>query len=177
MLSGNGTTRAGLIRHIVSHGDVDIAITSYPLVRRDIGLLKDYRFRYVILDEAQNIKNAGSVAAQAVKQLQADTRFALTGTPMENGVGELWSLFDFVLPGYLPGYQPFLRRYQDGENAEDLLRRIQPFLIRRLKQDVLEELPDKMETTLTARMTAEQEQIYRDLEVTPLLATAQPTDA
>ncbi len=161
VLSGNGTTRAGLIRHIVSHGDVDIAITSYPLVRRDIGLLKDYRFRYVILDEAQNIKNAGSVAAQAVKQLQADTRFALTGTPMENGVGELWSLFDFVLPGYLPGYQPFLRRYQDGENAEDLLRRIQPFLIRRLKQDVLEELPDKMETTLTARMTAEQEQIYR----------------
>jgi len=115
----------------------------------------------VILDEAQNIKNAGSVAAQAVKQLQADTRFALTGTPMENGVGELWSLFDFVLPGYLPGYHAFVRKYQDGENAEDLLRRIQPFLIRRLKQDVLEELPDKLETTLTAGMTPEQERIYR----------------
>lgn len=161
VLNGNGTQRSGLIRHITAHGDVDVAITSYPLIRRDIGLLKEYPFRFVILDEAQNIKNAGSVAAQAVKQLQADTRFALTGTPMENGVGELWSLFDFVLPGYLPGYNTFLRKYQDGENAEDLLRRIKPFLIRRLKQDVLEELPDKMETTLTARMTPEQEQIYR----------------
>ena len=161
VLSGNGTQRAGLIRHITSNGDVDVVITSYPLIRRDISLLKDFRFRFVILDEAQNIKNAGSVAAQAVKQLQADTRFALTGTPMENGVGELWSLFDFVLPGYLPGYNTFLRKYQDGENAADLLKRIQPFLIRRLKQDVLEELPDKMETTLTARMTPEQERIYR----------------
>ena len=161
VLSGNGTQRAGLIRHITSNGDVDVVITSYPLIRRDITLLKDFRFRFVILDEAQNIKNAGSVAAQAVKQLQADTRFALTGTPMENGVGELWSLFDFVLPGYLPGYNTFLRKYQDGENAADLLKRIQPFLIRRLKQDVLEELPDKMETTLTARMTPEQERVYR----------------
>ena len=160
VLSGNGTQRAGLIRHIISHGDVDVVITSYPLIRRDIQLLKDFRFRFVILDEAQNIKNAGSVAAQAVKQLQADTRFALTGTPMENGVGELWSLFDFVLPGYLPGYNAFLRKYQDGENAEDLLKRIRPFLIRRLKQDVLEELPDKMEITMTARMTPEQEKIY-----------------
>ena len=161
VMSGNGTQRAGLIRHIIRNGDVDVVITSYPLIRRDITLLKDHRFRFVILDEAQNIKNAGSVAAQAVKQLQADTRFALTGTPMENGVGELWSLFDFVLPGYLPGYNTFLRKYQDGENAQDLLKRIQPFLIRRLKQDVLEELPDKMETTLTARMTPEQEKIYR----------------
>ena len=161
VLSGSGTQRAGLIRHITSNGDVDVVITSYPLIRRDITLLKDFRFRFVILDEAQNIKNAGSVAAQAVKQLQADTRFALTGTPMENGVGELWSLFDFVLPGYLPGYNTFLRKYQDGENAADLLKRIQPFLIRRLKQDVLEELPDKMETVLTARMTPEQERVYR----------------
>ena len=161
VLSGNGTQRAGLIRHIINHGDVDVLITSYPLIRRDITLLKEHPFRFVILDEAQNIKNAGSVAAQAVKQLQADTRFALTGTPMENGVGELWSIFDFVLPGYLPGYNTFLRKYQDGENAADLLKRIQPFLIRRLKQDVLEELPDKMETTLTARMTPEQDRIYR----------------
>ena len=161
VLSGDGNRRAGLIRHILEHGDVDVMITSYPLIRRDIELMKDYRFRFVILDEAQNIKNAGSVAAGAVKQLQADTRFALTGTPMENGVGELWSIFDFVLPGYLPGYNTFVRRYQDGENAEDLLRRIRPFLTRRLKQEVLEELPDKLETTLTARMTPEQEKLYR----------------
>ena len=161
ILNGNGMQRAGMIRHITEHGDVDVAITSYPLIRRDIDLLRNYAFRYVILDEAQNIKNAGSVAAQAVKQLHGDSRFALTGTPMENGVGELWSLFDFVLPGYLPGYNAFLRRYQDGENGEDLLRRIRPFLTRRLKQEVLEELPDKMEITLTAQMTPDQNRIYR----------------
>ena len=161
VLNGNGVQRASMIRHIAEHGDVDIAITSYPLIRRDISLLKEIPFRFLILDEAQNIKNAGSVAAQAVKQLQGDTRFALTGTPMENGIGELWSIFDFVLPGYLPGYNTFLRRYQDGENSEDLLRRIRPFLIRRLKQEVLDELPDKMEITLTAQMTPEQNRIYR----------------
>ncbi len=161
ILSGTAQQRSVLIRHIAEHGDVDVAITSYPLIRRDIDLLKEIRFRFLVLDEAQNIKNAGSVAAQAAKQLQGDTRFALTGTPMENGVGELWSLFDFVLPGYLPGYNSFLRKYQDGENAADLLRRIRPFLTRRLKQDVLEELPDKMEITLKAQMTPEQQRIYR----------------
>ena len=161
ILNGTAAQRTVMIRHIAEHGDVDVAITSYPLIRRDIELLKDIRFRFLILDEAQNIKNAGSVAAQAAKQLKGDTRFALTGTPMENGVGELWSIFDFVLPGYLPGYNSFLRKYQDGENAADLLRRIRPFLIRRLKQEVLEELPDKMEITMKAQMTPEQQQIYR----------------
>ena len=160
ILNGTAQQRSGMIRHIAEHGDVDVAITSYPLVRRDVEQLKEIRFRFLILDEAQNIKNAGSVAAQAVKQLQGDTRFALTGTPMENGVGELWSIFDFVLPGYLPGYNSFLRKYQDGENAADLLRRIRPFLTRRLKQDVLDELPDKMEITMKAQMTPEQRQIY-----------------
>ena len=161
ILNGTAQQRGELIRHITRTGDVDVAITSYPLIRRDAEQLKSIRFRFLILDEAQNIKNAGSVAAQAVKQLQGDTRFALTGTPMENGVGELWSLFDFVLPGYLPGYNTFMRKYQDGENAADLLRRIRPFLIRRLKGDVLEELPEKMEITLKAQMTPEQQRIYR----------------
>ncbi len=161
VLSGNGEQRGRLIRHIQEHRDVEVLITSYPLIRRDIDLLKEISFRFVILDEAQNIKNAGSMAAAAVKQLQAVTRFALTGTPMENGIGELWSIFDFVLPGYLPGYNTFLRRYQDGENAQDLLRRIRPFLLRRLKQEVLEELPEKTEKVLIARMTPEQERIYQ----------------
>ena len=161
ILSGTGVQRAGMIRHIAENGDVDVAITSYPLIRRDIALLQEIPFHFLILDEAQNIKNAGSAAAQAVKRLRGETRFALTGTPMENGIGELWSIFDFVLPGYLPSYHTFLRRYQDGENAEDLLRRIRPFLTRRLKQEVLEELPDKMEMTLTAQMTPEQNRVYR----------------
>lgn len=161
VLSGTAEQREKLIRHVTESGDVDVLITSYPLIRRDIEILDSYAFRFVILDEAQHIKNAGSMAAAAVKRLQADTRFALTGTPMENGIGELWSIFDFVLPGYLPGYNTFLRKYQDGENGEDLNRRIKPFLLRRLKQDVLTELPEKMETVLSAAMTPEQEKIYQ----------------
>lgn len=161
VLNGNAEQREKLIEHVKENGDVDVLITSYPLIRRDIEILDGYSFRFVILDEAQHIKNAGSVAAAAVKRLQADTRFALTGTPMENGVGELWSIFDFVLPGYLPGYNSFLRKYQEGENGEDLERRIKPFLLRRLKQDVLTELPEKLETILTAAMTPEQEKVYQ----------------
>lgn len=137
-----------------------MVITSYPLIRRDVELMNDIHFRFVILDEAQQIKNAGSVGALAVKQLQADTRFALTGTPMENSTGELWSIFDFVLPGYLGNYSAFLRRYQDGQDLDDLRCRIRPFLMRRLKRDVLSELPDKNETVLTAQMTQEQQKVY-----------------
>lgn len=161
VVSGTASQRASQIRHVREAHDIDVLITSYPLIRQDIDLMRDLPFRFAILDEAQNIKNAGSKAAQAVKQLTAQTRFALTGTPLENGVGELWSIFDFVLPGYLLGYAAFLRRYQDGEEAEDLRRRIRPFLMRRLKKDVLPELPEKLESTLTAQMTPEQEKVYQ----------------
>lgn len=161
VLNGSSAQRASQIRHVKEVGDVEVLITSYPLIRRDIDQLTDIPFRLVILDEAQHIKNAGSVGAVAVKQLQARTRFALTGTPMENSAGELWSLFDFVLPGYLNTYSAFLRRYQDGQDAEDLRRRIRPFLMRRLKKDVLTELPDKLETVLTAQMTPEQQRVYQ----------------
>ena len=161
VISGSAVQRERMWAHILEAGDVDVAITSYPLIRRDIGWMADYSFRFAILDEAQNIKNAGSQVASAVKRLQADTRLALTGTPMENGIGELWSIFDFVLPGYLPPYSTFLRRYQDGMNSEDLRMRIGPFLTRRLKQEVLSELPDKIETRLTAAMTPEQRNVYQ----------------
>ena len=87
------------------------------MIRQDIEQLTTIEFRFAILDEAQHIKNAGSKGAQAVRQLQAQTRFALTGTPLENGVGELWSIFNFVLPGYLLSYSAFLRRYQDGTDV------------------------------------------------------------
>ena len=161
VLSGTGAQRASQIEHVKKAGDVDVLITSYPLIRRDIELMRDIRFRYVILDEAQQIKNAGSVGALAVKQLQADARFALTGTPMENSIGELWSIFDFVLPGYLGSYASFLRRYQDAGELDDLRRRVRPFLMRRLKKDVLTELPDKIEQVLTAQMTQEQQKVYQ----------------
>ncbi len=161
VLSGSSAQRASQIRHVKEARDVDVLITSYPLIRRDIDHMTDISFRFAILDEAQYIKNAGSVGAAAVKQLQAQTRFALTGTPMENSTGELWSIFDFVLPGYLNSYGVFLRRYQDGGNAEELRRKIRPFLLRRLKKDVLTELPDKLEEVMTAQMSPEQSKVYR----------------
>ncbi len=161
VMAGTAAQRASQIRHVKEVGDVDVLITSYPLIRQDIQLLSDIDFRFAILDEAQHIKNAGSKGAIAVRQLKAQTRFALTGTPLENGVGELWSIFNFVLPGFLLSYSAFMRRYQDGSDSDDLRRRISPFLMRRLKKDVLTELPDKIETVMTAQMSPEQQKVYQ----------------
>ncbi len=161
VMAGTAAQRASQIRHVKEVGDVDVLITSYPLIRQDIQLLSDIDFRFAILDEAQHIKNAGSKGAIAVRQLKAQTRFALTGTPLENGVGELWSIFNFVLPGYLLSYSAFMRRYQDGSESDDLRSRISPFLMRRLKKDVLTELPDKIETVMTAQMSPEQSKVYQ----------------
>ena len=140
---------------------VDVYITSYPLIRRDIAQLSHIEFRFAILDEAQYIKNAMSVGAGAVKQLKAKTRFALTGTPMENHPGELWSIFDFVLPGYLLSFAQFMHRFGTGEELDVLRRRIRPFLLRRLKGDVLTELPEKNEIVMMADMTEEQRRVYQ----------------
>lgn len=141
--------------------DIDVYLTSYPLIRRDIGQLSAVSFRFAILDEAQYIKNAMSVGAGAVKQLKAQTRFALTGTPMENHPGELWSIFDFVLPGYLLSFAQFMHRFGAGEETDVLRRRIRPFLLRRLKGDVLRELPEKNEIEMMADMTEEQRRVYQ----------------
>lgn len=161
VLSGSQSKRSVDIAHLKEKRDADAVIISYPLIRRDIAQLSEIPFRFAVLDEAQYIKNAQSVGAAAVKQLNAVTRFALSGTPMENSISELWSLFDFVLPGYLDNYTAFLHRYAEGERNEELLRKIRPFLLRRLKSDVLKELPKKIETTLYAQMPADQELVYR----------------
>ena len=161
IISGTAPQRRRMWEHLRDHGDVDVAITSYPLLRRDAEWIGEIVFRFAVLDEAQNIKNAGSLVASSARQIQADTRLALTGTPLENGIGELWSIFDFVLPGYLPSYHSFLRKYQDGMNSAQLRERIQPFLTRRIKKDVLTELPDKLETRLTSAMTPGQRDVYR----------------
>ncbi|MBQ9197866.1 MAG: DEAD/DEAH box helicase [Clostridia bacterium] len=161
LLSGSQQARADQISQLTEGDAPDVVLTSYPLIRRDVGLLSDIQFRFAILDEAQQIKNSASVGAHAVKQLKAQTRIALTGTPMENHAGELWSIFDFILPGYLPRAGAFMRRYGEGENSEELMRRIRPFLMRRLKKDVLTELPDKLELTMMAEMTPEQRKVYQ----------------
>ncbi len=161
LLSGAQPARAEQIRLLTTPDAPDVLVTSYPLIRRDAPLLSGVTFRFAILDEAQHIKNSASVGAHAVKLLSAQTRIALTGTPMENHAGELWSIFDFILPGYLPRASAFMRRYGEGENIEELMRRIRPFLMRRLKKDVLTELPDKLEVTLMAEMPPEQRKVYQ----------------
>ncbi len=164
VVAGEGAqqARAQVINRLASpENDVDVYITSYPLIRRDIAQLGRIAFRFAILDEAQYIKNAMSVGAGAVKQLKAQTRFALTGTPMENHPGELWSIFDFALPGYLLSFAQFMHRFGTGEESDVLRRRIRPFLLRRLKGDVLKELPEKIEIEMMADMTEEQRRVYQ----------------
>ena len=159
LVQGNQPEREALLRRAAEEAP-DVLITSYPLIRRDIEQLSRMSFHFAILDEAQQIKNAQSVAARAVKKLQARTRLALTGTPMENHAGELWSLMDFCLPGYLPSYPRFLKRYQDGNSWDDLRTRIRPFLLRRIREDVLNELPPLMEHTMYCELTEDQKKVY-----------------
>ena len=145
---------------IRQEGDMDVVITSYPLLRRDIDQIAEYPFRMAVLDEAQHIKNPQSLSAVAADRLTAETRVALTGTPMENSPGELWSIFNFVLPGYLMTLSQFMRRHGDGSGADVLRRRIRPFLLRRLKSDVLPELPEKIESRVLCDMPPEQKNVY-----------------
>ena len=141
---------------------VDLVITSYPLLRRDQEIYAGLEFSYCFLDEAQHIKNPHTINAHSVKAIRAGAKFALTGTPIENSLAELWSIFDFILPGYLHSRQRFAQRFEapiirdgDEEAVCDLARRIRPFVLRRTKKDVLPELPAKIETTLQAELTTE----------------------
>ncbi|HHT15316.1 MAG TPA: DEAD/DEAH box helicase family protein [Clostridiales bacterium] len=161
ILQGTREERRLMLGSFKGANKPDLIIVSYPTLRQDIEELQPFSFRYCILDEAQAIKTPTSRAAQAAKRISARCRIAMSGTPMENHVGELWSLYDYCLPGYLSDYRTFVRQYEDGENAEDLRRRIRPFLMRRLKKEVAGELPDKLETTFACRMNAEQRRAYR----------------
>ena len=166
VVSGPREERRRAIEEIKRDPSVDVVLTSYPLLRRDIEHLRDIPLRFAILDEAQSVKNAQSQGAVAAKELDAQVRVALTGTPMENHTGELWSIFDFVLPGYLGTQAAFLRRYGGGERADELRERIRPFLMRRLKSEVLADLPRKREEYVYAAMTPEQTRVYDSLMLT-----------
>ncbi|MBP5651788.1 MAG: DEAD/DEAH box helicase, partial [Lachnospiraceae bacterium] len=151
---------------IESYADYDVVITSYPLMRRDVALYRKILFETIFLDEAQFIKNAASLNAQSVKLLRAEHRFALTGTPIENSLSELWSIFDFIMPNFLMAHSRFAARYEkpiiagDTEVLESLNTRIRPFIMRRMKKDVLKELPGKLEEKMIATMTEEQKKVY-----------------
>lgn len=158
---------AGSRKEKIRKSRADILLTSYDLLKRDVEAYQEALFDTVFIDEAQNIKNHGTQTAKAVKALGCARRFALTGTPIENSLSELWSIFDFLMPGFLGGYKHFKEKYeqpvaarQDEVAAERLRRMIKPFILRRLKKEVLKELPDKLEEVVYSRMETAQREIY-----------------
>ncbi len=159
-------------KHFESLGSADIAITSYALLRRDIDRYRNIRFSTVILDEAQHIKNPDSRNAKAACALEADARFILTGTPLENSLRDVWSLFDFLLPGYLGSRKDFQERYEkpllDGESGplwERLNRRVRPRMLRRKKANLLKDLPDKIEQIVEVELSPAQKDAYTRLQI------------
>ena len=164
IISGTPQERADLMQQST---DVPVWITTYPLIRKDVDLYKAQIFDACFIDEAQFIKNPTSLGAKAVKAVQAKHRFALTGTPIENTLSELWSIFDFVMPGFFGRYRQFEECYEkpilrdhDSVQMQKLRRKIRPFVLRRMKKEVLTELPDKIETRRMAEMGAKQRKIY-----------------
>jgi superfamily II DNA or RNA helicase len=165
-----------LTAEAVAHFDeYDLILTTYGTLRRDVKALKDVRFDYVILDEAQAIKNAETVSAKAARLLQADHRLALSGTPIENHLGELWSLFEFLNPGMLGHNEKWITR-SNGQRSSDagesggevcthdlVARAIRPYILRRTKQQVASDLPEKTEQTLYCELKPAQRKLYDEL--------------
>lgn len=165
LIIGNANEREAKIKQI-DYNHKSIYITSYDSLRRDIEIYSGV-FRFVVADEAQYIKNQFALKSTAIKQIKSDMNFALTGTPIENGLADLWSIFDYLMPGYLASYNHFKSRYEtlimneDDEALEILKKRVQPFILRRTKKDVLHELPDKIEEIYYCRLDEEQEKLYQ----------------
>ncbi len=155
-------------REKLSHyREFDVLVTSYDLLKRDIENYQDMEFSYQIIDEAQYIKNHTTAAAKAVKAVKSRTRYALTGTPIENRLSELWSIFDFLIPGYLYGYDVFrnefeapIVRNEDQGALERLQRMTSPFILRRMKENVLKDLPEKLEENRYVKFEPKQQKLY-----------------
>jgi SNF2 family DNA or RNA helicase len=147
--------------------DFDVIITSYTLLQKDIEVYSQFPFSYAILDEAQHIKNRGTRNAKSVKMIQATHRLILTGTPIENSLDELWSLMDFLMPGFLSTYDRFLEKYirvqgqQQSENIEYLRKKVAPFILRRMKSDVLHDLPPVAEIVYHTQLSDTQAALYK----------------
>ena len=166
VIKGTLEERKQLISKIQNY---DIIITSYDLLKRDIDLYKqkNYQFRFVIADEAQYLKNSNTQNAKSIKNIKADTRYALTGTPIENSLSELWSIFDYIMPGYLFSYKKFKSLFEVPiikDNNQKAMKKLKmliaPFVLRRNKKEVLTELPEKTITVLNNEMGNEQRNIY-----------------
>ncbi|MDP4179892.1 MAG: DEAD/DEAH box helicase [Bacillota bacterium] len=164
VIAGTKGERDSLIEEMEKY---DIVVTSYGALKRDIEQYEKREFSYIFVDEAQHIKNPATLNAGSVKSLNSKGCFAMTGTPIENTLTELWSVFDFIMPGYLMSHQKFIKKFEtpivrnsDKEALMKLSRFIKPFVLRRLKKDVLKELPEKIESKVIAEMTSEQKKLY-----------------
>ena len=169
VLTIEGPERAERFPKIPDH---DLIITSYALLRRDAEHYKGFVFSTTTLDEAQHIKNPGSQNARAACAIRSKSRFILTGTPLENSIRDLWSLFDFLLPGYLGTRKDFQERYEKplaaGESAgvwPRLLRRVRPWMLRRRKSEILKELPAKIEQVVQVELSPDQKAAYTQLQI------------
>lgn len=157
----------------------DVLVTSYDLLKRDIAEYEELTFSYEILDEAQYIKNHSTAASKAVKVIKSRTKFALTGTPIENRLSELWSIFDYLMPGFLYGYDVFKKetetpivKNKDEKATARLKQMVSPFILRRLKGEVLKDLPDKLEEIRYAKLEEKQQKLY-DGQVVHMLQVVQ----
>ena len=163
VLVGTKIKREELKNHLEN---TNIYITSYGLLREDKDFYLDNFFKVMVIDEAQNIKNNQAGITKVVKSIKAETKIALTGTPIENSISELWSIFDYIMPGFLNNQKNFESRYkitdfeQDGEKLDVLAKLINPFILRRKKKDVILDLPDKIENNIYVDLTDEQKKIY-----------------
>jgi SNF2 family DNA or RNA helicase len=164
VVAGSASEREELIK---AHEEYDVLVTSYDLLKRDIECYEEILFDTEVIDEAQYIKNQSTQAAKAVKMIQAKTKFALTGTPIENRLSELWSIFDYLMPGILYSYHHFKAEIEipivqdnDEVSLKRLHRLISPFILRRLKKDVLKDLPDKLENVIYSKMEGKQLELY-----------------
>lgn len=163
-VDGTPVQRKKLLNDIT---DFDIVITSYSLLQKDIDFYKTIVFAYAILDEAQNIKNRGTRNAKSVKMIQAAHKLILTGTPIENSLDELWSLFDFLMPGLLSTYDRFVERYirspnqGQGKNLDTLRQKASPFILRRMKKDVLSDLPPVSHIVYHCHLSDVQRELYQ----------------
>ena len=164
VISGSAEERKALLDSV---SEQDIIITSYDSLRRDMNYYKKLEFAFQVIDEAQFIKNPTTQNAKSVKEIRAGVKFALTGTPIENRLSELWSIFDYLMPGFLYSYTRFrdeienrIVKEEDGVALRRLQTMIKPFVLRRLKKDVLKDLPEKQETVVYSKLDGEQRQLY-----------------
>ena len=164
LIAGSQSERQAKLQ---TYSDFDVLVTSYDLLKRDIDQYEEKEFLYQIIDEAQYIKNHTTAAAKSVKVIHSQTRYALTGTPIENRLSELWSIFDYLMPGFLYGYDSFKKEFEtpivknDDESAMTRLQKmVSPFILRRLKEDVLKDLPEKLEEVRYVKFEDAQQKLY-----------------